>query len=157
MQSRVPRPLYRKVNTRARGVHHHFGGDFRHQRAAEKLRDELQGTTHGRRRRRGLDYTPLFHFLRSKVGQDWNAVFREAVARLDRPDPISWVVALEESKKQDLVCVGESSYFSGLFVDDNGRLQLVNPALSVNDLTPSCGCCTHTLNGIPFIRKWKPG
>lgn len=109
---------------------------------------------HGKHRR-GLDYTPLFQFLRSKVGEDWNTVFREAVARLDGSDPIFWVVSLEERNKRDYICVGESSYFSGLFVDDDGRLQLVNPALSVSDLTPSCGCCTHTLNGIPFTRKWK--
>jgi hypothetical protein len=152
--SRSRAPLYRKVNTRARGVYHHFGGDFRHQRATEKLRDERHGTMHGQRRR-GLDYTPLFQSLRSKVGEDWNVVFREAVTRLDRPDPIFWVVSLEERNKQDYVCVGDSSYFSGLFVDHDGRLQLAHPALCVSTLTPSCGCCTHTLNGIPFTRKWK--
>ena len=147
-------PLYRKVNTRARGVHHQAGGDFRHERAKEKMREAGRGTMHGRQKR-GLDYTPLFQFLLSKVGREWDPVLREAVSRLDKPDPIFWLVALTDKDRQEYVRVGESSYFSGLFVDQNGRLQLVNPKLGAAMLAPSCACCTHTLNGIPFTRKYE--
>ena len=59
-------------------------------------------------------------------------------------------MAINDEDKQDYVRVGESSYFSGMFVDENGILQLTDPGLSAKDLTPFCTCCTHTLNGKVF-------
>jgi len=105
----------------------------------------MSGTKH-----RELDYTPLFKFLLSKVGTDWNEVFSEAKSRLDRQGPIFWIVALHENEKRDYVRIGESTYFSGLFVDNNGVLQLVNPMLKALDMKPFCSCCTHTFNGKVF-------
>lgn len=99
---------------------------------------------------RGLDYTPLFRFLLSKVGSDWNEVFSEAKSRLNKTEPIYWIVALNENEKEDYKRIGESSYFSGLYVDKNRKLQLTNPSLQAEDLTPFCDCCTHTLNGKVF-------
>ncbi len=148
--NRVKKPLYRKVNTRARGVRHNFGGDFKYSR--HKKRDsveQIKGSMHGKKER-GLDYTPLFRFLLSKVGSDWNNVLKEATSRLDKPEPIYWLVALTEDDKEDYVRTGESSYFSGLFVDNTGKLQLTNPDLTAKDLSPFCDCCTHTLNGKVF-------
>ncbi|HET7230788.1 MAG TPA: hypothetical protein VFJ16_12340 [Longimicrobium sp.] len=102
------------------------------------------------KRRRGLDYTPLFRFLLSRVGSKWDDVHREAAARLDRPDPIFWLVARNEHARREMVRVGESSYFSGLYVDDDGILRIVQPDLRAENLTPSCTCCTHTFNGVRF-------
>ena len=119
------KPLYRKVNTRARGVHHLFGGHYRHVRNAkgeEAARGAMNGT-----KQRGLDYTPLFRFLLSKVGEPWDDVFGEATARLDKTEPIFWIVALREEDRHDVVLVGESTHFSGLYVDDDGILRRVNP------------------------------
>lgn len=153
-------PLYRKVNTTARGVHHGRGGEYRWQRntKGETLAREdalvrgrmQQGLQHG------LDYTPLFRFLLSKVGQDWDRVHSEAVSRLDREEPIFWMVALREEDRRPFFCYGESSFFSGMWVDAENRLALVDPALTVADMIPGCGCCTHTLNGKPFTRKYDP-
>ncbi|SFU20913.1 hypothetical protein SAMN04489724_0386 [Algoriphagus locisalis] len=144
------KPLFRKVNTKARGVRHEFGGDFKNSRNKKgETREVTKGSMHGKVER-GLDYTPLFRFLLSKVGLAWETVFREAESRLDKTDPIYWVVAINEEDKQDYVRVGESSYFSGMFVDENGILQLTDPALTAKDLTPFCTCCTHTLNGKVF-------
>ena len=148
----MKQPLYRKVNTRARGVRHGSGGEHRWQRGAEPWK--MTGMSRGVRR--GLDYTPLFRFLLSRVGQPWDETHSEAVARLDRPDPIFWLVARTPAERRDVVRVGESSYYSGLFVDDDGVLQRVDPAIGPGDLEPSCACCTHTLNGIPFSRKFRP-
>lgn len=106
-------------------------------------------------KRRGLDYTPLFKFLLSKVGEDWDQVFSEASARLDGTDPVFWLVALQEHDKRASVRVGESSYYSGLFVDDHNRLRVVDPALDVSKMFPSCPCCTHTLNGVRFSREYE--
>ena len=149
-------PLYRKVNTTARGVHHHFGGEYRHARHSNPSRDV--GRTHesmGGKIRRGLDYTPLFRFLLSKVGADWTAIQSEAVARLDRPDPIYWLVARSLKDQREFVCVGESTYFSGLYIDAANRLQIVNASIGPNSLHPKCKCCTHTFNGIRFTQVFN--
>lgn len=143
-------PLYRKVNTKARGVHHNFGGDFKYSR--NKKRDtpeQVRGSMHGKKER-GLDYTPLFKFLLSKIGEEWNEVFREASARLNKTDPIFWLVAANEGEKEEFVRVGESTYYSGMYIDEEGKLQLVNPELKAKDMRPFCSCCTHTFNGKLF-------
>ncbi|NKN39622.1 hypothetical protein HFC70_25060 [Agrobacterium sp. a22-2] len=151
------KPLYRKVNTRTHGVTHGNGGEWRWQRNGKASgRDEtLQGSMHPNHRH-GLDYTPLFRFLISRVGRDWDETYGEASARLDRADPIFWMVARHEHQKKAVVRLGESSYFSGLFVDDENRLALVDPGLTVNDMYPACACCTHTFNGIRYTRRYDP-
>jgi hypothetical protein len=145
------KPLYRKVNTRARGVHHNFGGQYRHQRNTKAdVQSELKsGSMHGKHRR-GLDYTPLFKFLLSKIGKRWDDVFSEAVSRLDKSEPIYWLVARSELEQRDYVCIGEATYFSGLYIDHAGLLQIVNPTLRAEDMQPHCTCCTHTFNGTRF-------
>lgn len=142
--------LYRKVNTKARGVHHNFGGDFKHSSNQKKAtREQTTGTMFGKKVR-GLDYTPLFRFLLSKVGTSWDEVFSEAKLRLDKTEPIFWMVALHAAEKKEYIRVGESSYFSGLYVDDSGILQISNPTLKAVDMKPFCNCCTHTFNGKLF-------
>ncbi|RSN43376.1 hypothetical protein DMC64_22305 [Amycolatopsis sp. WAC 04197] len=109
-------PLYRRVNTRARLVHHDHGGDHRHQRNTKR---EL------------------------------------AAARLDSPAPIHWLVARRPHERRDRVRLDEASYYSGLYVDDDNRLQVVDPELGVDDMEPMCPCCTHTFNGVRFTRKYR--
>ncbi|MEJ1353724.1 MAG: hypothetical protein RPU52_14495 [Candidatus Sedimenticola sp. (ex Thyasira tokunagai)] len=142
-------PLYRKVNTRARGVHHNFGGDYRNSRNKETPIGMRQGV------KRGLDYTPLFKFLLSKVGCNWNDIHSEAVSRLDEQEPIYWIVAKNKESANDYVRVGESSYFSGLYVNENNILQIVAPEITEDTLEPLCSCCTHTFNGVQFTKKYN--
>lgn len=143
-------PLFRKVNTKARNVHHNFGSDFKYIRHKKKeTLEQVKGTMHGKKER-GLDYTPLFRFLLSKVGSNWDEVFSEAKSRLDKTDPIFYLVALRKNDKEDVVRVGESTYFSGMYVDDEGVLQLSNPSLKPTDLQHYCDCCTHTFNGVEY-------
>jgi hypothetical protein len=152
----LKQPLYRKVNTRARGVHHNFGGEYRHDRNTKDAQ-QSEGTRtsmHGKAQR-GLDYTPLFRFLLSKIGKNWNQVYAEAVERLDRPEPIFWLVAMDANQRNETVRVGESTYYSGLYVDDEGLLQMVNPTLGPSSLAPYCKCCTHTFNGKPFTQRFS--
>jgi hypothetical protein len=146
-------PLYRKENTTAHGVHHLKGGDYRDQRQRSERAESSRESMHGRKQR-GLDYTPLFKFLLSKRGQPWDAVYGEAIGRLDRKEPVFWLVALPGHERRPYVLMGESSYFSGMYVDDEGILQLVDPSLGPSSLAPSCKCCTHTFNGIPFTRRF---
>lgn len=148
-------PLFRKVNTTAHGVHHRFGGDFHEERNKKSLRESevTHLSMHGKTRR-GLDYTPLFRFLLSRVGSNWNEVYSEAISRLDRTEPIFWLVALHPNEERDYVRTGEASYFSGLRVDEHGQLQVVNPSLGAASLAPQCRCCTHTFNGKPFTQAF---
>jgi len=149
------KPLYRKVNTRTRGVYHR-GGEYRWERNAkgEKRSEASRGSMHAGQRN-GLDYTPLFRFLLSKVGEDWDAVHSEAVSRLDRQEPIWWMVARNPSEEKDRFMGGETAFFSGLRIDENNRLALVNPELKNEDIKPGCPCCTHTFNGVPLVRKFE--
>lgn len=99
---------------------------------------------------RGLDYTPLYKFLLSKIGENWDDVFSEAKARLDQTTPIFWMVSLNEMDKEDFVRTDEASYFSGLFVDENNTLQKCNPKLTKENMAKFCDCCTHSFNGEPY-------
>jgi hypothetical protein len=149
-------PLYRKVNTRTHGVRH--GGDhFRWERNTKRAKadERARGSMHSGQRH-GRDYTPLFRFLLSRVGRPWAEVHSEAVARLDSPKPVFWMVALAEADRQPYFRCGESSYFSGVYVDDDGFLALVDPNLTAEEMEPFCRCCTHTLNGVRFGRPY-PG
>ena len=80
-------------------------------------------------------------------GSEWNEIFSEAKSRLDKTEPIFWLVALNKDDKKDVIRVGESTYFSGLYVDDDGLLQRSNPEIRTTDLNHYCDCCTHTFNG----------
>lgn len=150
MRATAKKPLlYRSVNTRTHGVRHGSGGAYRYERNTKTEKNTLatRGSMYSHQRH-GFDYTALYRFLLSKVGQPWHAVFSEANARLDRPNPVFWMVALHESEKQDYIRTDENSYYSGLYVDDAGLLQKVEPQLAPENMKPYCDCCTHTFNGV---------
>lgn len=151
-------PLYRRVNAKARGARHGHGGEYRWERAATGRDDDppARGSMHAGKRH-GLDYTPLFRFLLSRVGRPWDEVLAEAMARLDRPDPIWWMVSDGRTPPLPYVRIGETSYFSGLEVRD-GRLALVDPSCDATTLEPGCSCCTWTFNGRRLTRPYRwPG
>jgi hypothetical protein len=149
-------PLFRKVNTTAHGVHHRSGGEFARDRNSKVVaKSEAHRLPMHGKVRRGHDYTPLFRFLLSKVGSNWDEVYAEAVSRLDHAEPISWLVALRYEDEQEFVRTGEASYFSGLRVNEKGVLQIVNPSLGPESLTPQCKCCTHTFNGARFTQTFS--
>lgn len=149
-------PLFRRENTTAHRPNVHIGGEYRDERNTKKEAQSqaMRRSMHGKERR-GRDYTPLFKFLLSKVGSPWSEVYAEAVRRLDKVEPIFWLVAMDESQRKDYVRVGESSYYSGLFVNEQGLLQRVNPSMGPSSLAPSCKCCTHTFNGARFTQPFR--
>lgn len=156
MRGERKRPLYRKVNTTAHGVHHDDGGDYRDSRAQSKRTPAVRSM--GAKGRRGLDYTPLFRFLLSKVGSNWDQVHSQAIARLDREEPIHWMVDVHAplSTPEPTFRAGESSYWSRLYVDAEKLLQVRDPAITHRTLHPFCACCTNTFNGVPFTNKYDP-
>ncbi|MBW4795191.1 hypothetical protein [Pseudomonas tolaasii] len=146
--------LYRSVNTRTHGVHHGSCFAYRYERHTKRQKRSLptRGSMHSHQRH-GFDYTPLYRFLLSKVGQPWGKVFSEVNARLDRPEPVFWMVALHAHDKKEYVRTDESTYYSGLWVDEEGVLQKVNPQLTPEKMKPFCDCCTHTFNGVVLLQK----
>ncbi|EPA6637028.1 TPA: hypothetical protein ACKQES_000447 [Serratia marcescens] len=155
----VKKKLYRRESVTSRGPIA-SGGKYRWERHGKQADDEqlpLRESMHGQIQH-GMDYTPLFQFLLSKVGQPWNEVHSEAVSRLDKEAPIFYLVALHRKNWQSYVCCGESSYYSGLCIDDHGILQKVNPAFTAEDVPVRCRCCTYTFNGelVPVTEKnWQ--
>ena len=148
------KPLYRRVNTRTWGVRHGCTqidrketGDIENRPSHQSMRQGL---------RHGLDYTPLYRFLISRVGQSWSAVHSEGTARLDQEEPIWHLVARSAETAQTRVRAGESSYYSGLFVDGAGVLQMTDPSLDAANMRPFCACCTHTFNGKRFGLPYQP-
>jgi hypothetical protein len=147
------KPLYRRLNTRTHGVGYGSGGEYRWSR---RIEDRIHKGAMRGKQRHGRDYTPLLKFLLSRVGEEWDAVYAEAVARLDSDEPIFWMVARSEAEKKPRFRHGENAYYSGLFVDEYNRLRVVDPSLRVENMDPYCACCTHTFNGVPFTRKYQP-
>ncbi|MEM1151642.1 MAG: hypothetical protein AAGI03_13980 [Pseudomonadota bacterium] len=150
------KPLYRSVNTRTYGVRHGSGSKSkweRNSKASLKNKSMKQSMHSGQRH--GFDYTPLFKFLLARVGEDWNGVHSEAIARLDREEPITWMVASSFSEGRPFFGAGGSSYFSGLYVDENNILSVVDPELTYETMRPFCACCTHTLNGIRLTSPYE--
>ncbi|EAM2928099.1 hypothetical protein PNB18_000850 [Salmonella enterica] len=148
-KNKFEKKLYRTVNTTTYNVPHLHGDEYRWDRSKNKIvHSELprflpmSGKTN-----RGLDYTPLFMFLLSKTGEKWDQVYSEAIRRLDKPDPVFWLVALHEKDRMNFVRCGESSYYNGLYVDEDGYLKKVSPDLKASDIPVFCNCCTYTLNG----------
>jgi hypothetical protein len=148
------KPLYRKVNTKARGVHHNFGGDHKYERHLSKNKS----TQMKKNVSRGLDYTPLYKFLLKNVGKNWSIIQSEAISRLlksDKEKPIERMVYKSLENAPDTIRTGDNSYYSALYVDKNDILQIVNKSLNETSFIPSCSCCTHTFNGIAYTQKYN--
>lgn len=142
------KPLYRRVNRTAHGAPCGHGGEARWDRNTKaSKRSEAKHAGMGPKHRHGLDYTPLFQFLLKNVGADWDKVHSEAISRLDREEPVYWLVARTKDEARPIVRVGESSYYSGLCIDVQNRLAKVAPEVSAKDIYPGCPCCTYTFNG----------
>ena len=139
-------PLFRKINTRTHHVRREAGGEFRHERSSGNDWETTRGSMHPNTKH-GHDYTPLHRFLLSRVGKPWVQTRSEAQSRIDDDSQISWMVAEDGEERRVCVRTGENSYFSGLFVDDEGVLRVVDPELTAETFLPSCTCCTHTFNG----------
>lgn len=150
------KPLYRKDNTKARG---HDNRSTEHARYDRHTKDGLRKSMQPHKPYRvklGRDYNPLYMFLLSKIGQNWDEVFSEAKSRLDVEDPIWYMVAEHEKDRTEhgTVRIGESTYFSQLYVDEEGILRVSRPEVTNETLYPSCSCCTHTFNGKKFTNKY---
>lgn len=135
--------LCRKVNTCTRGVSHRNTVKY----------DSANPSTKMKSKRHGLDYTPMFHFLLRSVGKKWDDVYRNIRPRIHETSPIFYMVAMNIDSSFKYFRYGESSFWSGMYIDNNGLLQITDKNMSNSSLTPNCSCCTHTFNGVKFTKK----
>jgi len=149
MNNRI-KPLYRKENKVSLSNKYNVltGSEYRYQRRSKAFLNDDRNHKSMTSGKYGYDYAPLFRFLLSKVGSDWDKIYAEAKARLNDTKPIFWMVALRESERRDFVNVGESTYYSGLFVDDDGILAIVNQNISPAELPEPYPGETISFNGI---------
>ena len=139
-------PLFRRVNTRTHHVRDHGGGEFRHERRTSNDWEHTRGSMHPGQQH-GHDYTPLHRFLLSRVGKPWAPTKAEAISRIDDESQLWWMVAAPGEERRRCVRTGENSYFSGLYIDEDGVLRVVDPTLTAETFEATCPCCTHTFNG----------
>lgn len=143
------KPLYRKINWKTRNVHRNSPtGDYKHERNTKKMKRFKGMFKSMPKRNHGYDYTPLYKFLLSKIGEKWDDVYSEVVKRVNDTEPIFYIV--DKNYKEgnpEIVTIGESSYYSKLKIEE-GILVKINPKAIPNK--PSCKCCTHTFNGKVF-------
>ena len=150
--------LYRKDNKKALHYEGNTGWEYRYDRNTKKLK-EFEGNFKGiKKTDKGMDYTPLYRFLQSKVGSNWDEVHSEAISRLDKEEPIWHIVILDTEEpsrynlKSGITRVGNSQYHSLTVNEDRILVKINSDALPY---PPSCSCCTHTFNGkvIPYIEE----
>ena len=141
-------PLFRKENKSSLYTHYYVKkcGDFRHERHTKKMKNFEGNHQSMKSGKFDYDYTPLFRFLQSKVGKKWDDVYSEAVSRLNDTKPIFWLVKLYESNSFGSVRLGQNSCWHTLTVNEDGILVYIDKTATI---TPSCECCTHSLDGKP--------
>ncbi len=152
MGYRDKKPLYRTMNTRSHGVNYHrgIGPDSRHDRnTKDGLRKSMAS------RKLGLDFRPLFLFLQSKVGEKWDDVYSEAKSRIPASEAhvIDYIFCENRPDDTEYFMINENCCYSRLKVDDDGILQKYSD-LRIEQMYPSCGCCTHTLDGKVITNSW---
>ena len=94
----------------------------------------------------GYDYTPLFRYLLSRVGDLWEDIYTYVKPRLNTTEAI-WIMVSRSGYPQEssYFCLSEGSYWSQLWIDDEGRLQRVDPTQA--NASPGCWCHTYSFNG----------
>ena len=133
-------PLYRKVNRKCMHCYETKHVRFkwqRHTKGEKELLDEE--VTHGKMKKRAgafffanaYDYTPLFKYLLKCVGEDVDVVFHKVCKRIkDRSMFDTMVSRKPKEELSDYFRYGECTYFSQLYVDEDNKIQKVNPQLS---------------------------
>ncbi len=149
--------LYRKENWTAQKHKGHgkLGSEYRYDRNTKAMNNFEADHKSMKKMRHGYDYTPLFRFLFSKVGQLWDEVYSEAKSRLDKEGPIFWMVKFDNvhDMSPTFRC-GENSFYSTLTVDKEGLLRFIDE--NALPWPPSCTCCTYTFNGKVITRDDYP-
>lgn len=161
------KPLYSKVNTTCHGgkIHHGNQKEYsRHKKEDILIKSKMRGGDQNH----GLNFSPLYAFLRKNVGKNWNELRSEIKYRIPKKssrniDPFDGTVLsfkeyqglTEDELSRPYFGNSESSYHSLLFVDEQGDLQFVNKDFEPEKIKIKCKCCTYTFNSNKINKKFK--
>jgi hypothetical protein len=153
------KPLFRKEKKTGLSCHYYVerGGQHRHDRHSKKMKQFDGDHLPMNSGKFGYDFTPLYMFLLSKVGQNWDKIYSEACDRLpleyrerifDLIQTIEGTIVDDRKQIREVVRGGESAYYSALKVED-GILLKINPEFNPQNVF-GCLCHTHSFNGKPL-------
>lgn len=169
------KPLYRKVNRKCLHCYDTKSKHYRWQRNTKKEKKLLEDSiSHGKMHKRPsmflgrkYDYTPMLMYVLNRVGEDVDKVYSDVCKRIEGEGKVLFNKMVSRKPKEtlkDYFRYGEGSYYSQLYVDDENKIQKVNPNLS--NISPHYGSeWGESLNGKPlslqgnnsgskFKRKW---
>ena len=115
--------LYRRVNTKS-----HMPNDHYLKLESSYDRNTKKGISRSiKKKNNGVDCTPLYNFLLSSVGENWDKVHKEAISKLDgHTEEIFYMVKLHPEVKQLVRVLSYmrcgNAFYSTLIVDENGLL-----------------------------------
>lgn len=155
------KPLYR---TACRPTYGHFKENKHYRHIRNKKKTVIEGeesvdtdTKMVRQRKdvRQLDFTPLYKYLQSKVGEDYDTVYSNVVERIPRNQRgvIDYIV-MADNTGDGVARLGESTYFRTLYVDENNKLQFVNKDYK-QTVSKWCYMDTTTLDGKTITETTK--
>ena len=167
------KPLYRKVNKITHNGFRFYSQETDRYRNERHMKQDVLPTQLSIKRKQSRhdnDYAPLYKFLLSRVGCKWDEAFSECVSRLDKAEPIFDMVvnvnpkgmvvdkALEDLPKgfhDYRACDDSRTYWSTLYVDDNGSLQFVDEHYVIDVDDELYGILTASWNGNPIYPSQK--
>lgn len=144
-------PLYRKEKKTGLSTHYYVitGGDYRHTRNSKKQKQfdgHKQPMNSGKW---GVDYTPLYRYLLSKVGQIWDEVYSEVCKRLpvEHRQAINYMVVTDTNEPEPYFRYGENSYFSTLTIKDGILVKVDGEKSFIPPSRIKSVCNTYSFNG----------
>ncbi|MBR5028611.1 MAG: hypothetical protein IKX51_05255 [Bacteroidales bacterium] len=173
----MKKPLYRKVNKITHnGIRYYCQETDRYRNERNKKNKSLPNQLPIKRKqnRHDNDYAPLYRFLLSRVGCNWDEVWNECISRLDKVEPVLDMVVnvnkkglavdtsirypegLPEMFHDFRACDDSQTFWSTLYVDSNGILQYVDEHYTIDDADwqdDLYGILTASWNGKPIYPK----
>lgn len=149
------KPLWRKSRPPKPYLNHHMK-----ELSASRDRNTKAGVRRSMSKTRSTmrDFTPLYQYLLSAVGEDFDMIKSHVYKRLEAQDrDVIWnMVATNDLQlnPDGIVRLTDNAYYSQLYVDNDNILKVYKPEVTINHLFPHCSCCTHTFNGTKFINPY---
>jgi hypothetical protein len=127
------KPLYRKENKRSLRTSYYVktGGEARWYRNSKQEKEDIENEVTRQKipkKKLDMDFSPFYNYLVSNVGSNADEVFRNAVPRM--PDVATTKQCWDYMFGKDsgeIHRMGENSYWSALYVDDEGLIQKIDP------------------------------
>lgn len=142
------KPLWRKNNRDKRVMKSHSKYD----------KNKKNGVKHSMSsHKNGRCFKPLYNFLLSSVGKNFDVVRSEALRRIESCDAARLYDIISRDTDTEnieaITRISESSTFSTLYIDSDNILRVAHPEICNEHISPTCYCCTHTFNGKPIKHK----